>query len=181
MLAAMSLAPLLLLVAACGGSHSHPHVADSPEARQTEAETFARLSIEGGSLRRALEKGAELGEAYSLDTLKVELGRDLTSAERETVRKIMSDALGEILTPEVWTETLISVCTDYFTAGEMHEINDFFQSSAGAKFLNIESQLSQAVNDQADAVFEQNIDAFIARVDEGLGQAFPELADEESQ
>jgi len=181
MLAGTSLALVLALVTACDGSHSHQHVADSPEARQAEAQTFARLSIEGGSLDDALEKGAELGEAYSLETLKIELGRELTDAERETVREIMRSALGEILTPEIWTETLVSVCTDYFTAGELHEINDFFQSSTGAKFLSIESQLSQAVNDQTDAVFEQNIDGFVARVDEGLGQAFPELAEEEGQ
>lgn len=180
LLVGTSLALVLALLAACGGSHSH-HVADSPEARQTEAKTFARLSIEGGSLSEALEKGAELGEAYSLETLKVELGRELSDAERETVRGIMRDALGEVLTPELWSETLISVCTEYFTAGELHEINEFFQSSTGSKFLSIESQLSDAVNDQADAVFEQNIDAFIARVDEGLGQAFPELAEEAGQ
>jgi hypothetical protein len=93
----------------------------------------------------------------------------------------MGDALGEILTPEIWKEALVSVCVEYFTAGEIHEINEFFQTPAGSKFLTIESQLSEAINEQADAVFEQNIDAFIARVDEGLGEAFPELADEESQ
>lgn len=181
MLTGTSLALALLLVTACGGSHSHQHVADSPEARQAEAQTFARLSIEGGSLNRALEKAAALGEAYSLDTLKIEVGRELTDAEREAVREIMRNALGEILTPEIWTETLISVCTDHFTAGELHEINEFFQSSTGAKFLDIESELSTAVNDQADAVFSENIDAFIARVDQDLAQAFPELADEEGQ
>lgn len=175
-----SLTLALALVTACGGSHSH-HVADSPEARQAEGETFARLSIEGGSLRQALEKGAELGEAYSLETLKIELGRELSDAEREAVRKIMSEALGEILTPEIWSQILISVGTEYFTAGELHEINEFFQSPTGSQFLKIESQLSDAVNDQADAIFEQSLDAFIAQVDEGLGQAFPELADEAGQ
>ena len=179
-LAVTSLTLVLALITACGGSHSHD-VADSPEARQDEAETFARLSIEGGSLNKAIEKGAELGEAYSLQTLKVELGRELSDAERDTVRGIMRDALGEILTPELWSETLVSVCAEYFTAGELHEINEFFQSSTGSKFLRIESQLSDAVNDRADAVFEKNIDAFIAQVDEGLAQAFPELADEASQ
>ena len=180
LLVSASLTLVLALLTACGGSHSH-HVADSPEARQAEAETFARLSIEGGSLSRALEEGAALGEAYSLETLKIELGRDLSDADRETVRGIMSDALGEILTPELWSQILTSVCTEYFTAGELHEINEFFQSSTGSKFLSIESQLSDAVNDQADAIFEQNIDTFIARVDEALGQAFPELADEAGQ
>jgi hypothetical protein len=181
MLTGTSLALVLALVTSCGGSHSHHQVADSPEARQAEAQTFARLSIDGGSLEDALDKGAELGEDYSLEMLTVELGREPSDAERETVRKIMRDALGEVLTPEVWTETLISVCTDYFTAGELHEINEFFQSPTGAKFMKIESQLADAVNDRAEAVFTENIDAFIARVDEDLGQAFPGLADEKGQ
>ena len=178
MIASTSVILVLALSAACSGSH---HVADSPEARQEEARTFARLSIEGGSLNKALEKGAALGEAYSLETLNVELGRDLSDEERATVRRIMRDSLSEILTPEIWTETLVSVCTEYFTAGELHEINEFFQSPTGSKFLSIESELSQDINDRADAVFEQNIDAFIARVDEGLGEAFPALAGEGDQ
>jgi hypothetical protein len=181
MLAGTSLALVVALVTACGGSHSHHQVADSPEARQAEAQTFARLSIAGGSLDDALEKGADLGEDYSIDMLAVELGREPSDAERATVRKIMRDALSEILTPEVWTETLVSVCTDFFTAGELHEINDFLQSTTGAKFLSIESEVADAVNDRAEAVFMENIDAFIARVDDGLAGAFPELADEEGQ
>jgi hypothetical protein len=180
LLVGTSLALVLALLAARGGAHTHP-LAGSPQGRPTQANTIAHHALEGGSLSEALEKGAALGEAYSLETLKVELGRELSDAERETVRGIMRDALGEVLTPELWSETLISVCTEYFTAGELHEINEFFQSSTGSKFLSIESQLSDAVNDQADAVFEQNIDAFIARVDEGLGQAFPELVDEAGQ
>ena len=153
--AGTSLALVLALVAACGGSGSHHHVADSPEARQAEAETFARLSIEGGSLDDALEKGADLGEDYSIDMLAVELGRELRDEELKAVRKIMRDALSEILTPEIWTETLVSVCTDHFTAGELHEINEFLQSPTGAKFLSIESKLTQEVNDRADAVFDE--------------------------
>jgi len=179
MVAGTSLMLVLALVAACGGSHDP--VADSPEARQEEARTFASLSIAGGSLDDALEEAAALGEAYSLETLEVELGREPSDEERATVRRIMRDALSEILTEETWTETLVAVCAEFFTAEELHEINHFFQSPAGSKFLSIESELSQQINDRADALFEQNIDAFIAQVDEGLGQAFPELADEESQ
>ena len=81
----------------------------------------------------------------------------------------------------LFRSTLVSVCTDHFTAGELHEINEFFQSPAGAKFLSVESELSDAVNERAEAVFTENIDVFIARVDEGLAQAFPGLADEEGQ
>ena len=69
------------------------------------------------------------------------------------------------------------MCTDHFTAGELHEINEFLQSPTGAKFLSIESKLTQEVNDRADAVFTKNIDTFIARVDEGLALAFPEIVD----
>jgi len=179
-LAVASVAMLLAVFTGCGGSHpSHHQVADSPEARQVEAEAFARLSIEGGSRERALDDGAQLGEAYSLETLKIELGRELTEAERETVRGIMREALAGILTPEVWSETLVAVCTEHFTAGELRELNEFFQGPTGAKFLRLESQLGDAVNDRTDAVFKEHIDAFSEQVDERLGQAFPELATEE--
>jgi hypothetical protein len=181
-LAIASAAVLLATFTGCGGAHSpHHQVADSPEARQAEAEAFAQLSIEGGSLERALDDGAQLGEAYSLETLKIELGRELTQAERETVRGIMHEALAGILTPEVWSRTLVAVCTENFTAGELRELNEFFQAPTGAKFLRLESQLADEVNDRADAVFTDNLDAFISQVDEGLAEAFPELADEEGQ
>jgi len=122
-----------------------------------------------------------MGEAYSLETLKIELGRELSDEERATVRRIMRDALAEIITPESWTETVISVCAEHFTAAELHEINHFFQSPAGHKFLGLGGTLSQEINDRADAAFSASIDAFIARVDEELGTAFPELAVEEDQ
>ena len=176
MVASASMILVLSLVAACYGSHD---VADSPEARQEEARTFARLSMQGGSLDDVLDKGAEVGAAYSLQTMQVELGRELSDEERARVRGIMRDALAEFITPEAWTETLVAVCVEYFTASELREINDFFQSSTGSKFLSVESKLSQEINDRADAIFEENIYAFITRVDEELGEAFPELADEE--
>jgi len=162
----------LATIGACGGAGQ---IEDTPEMRNEIARKIVKLEIESGDLDQRLDQGADLAQAYSLDTLRLELGRELTDQELTRVREVMRSVLGEYLTEEGWEGILTEVYVEHFTAPEMQEIADFFKSPAGAKILRLSAQLSDEIEAKADAMFEGRLDEFVNRIDEELGKAFPEL------
>lgn len=162
----------LAVIGACGGT---AQIEDTPETRAQMAQRIVKLEIESGDLDQRLDRGADLGQAYSLDALRLELGRELTAQELDRVREVMRSVLGEFLTEEIWTGVLTEVYVEHFTAGEMSAVADFFESSAGSKILRLSGQLSQEIDDKTDVVFEGQLEAFSNRIDEQLANAFPEL------
>jgi len=168
----------LVLISACAGAAP---IADSPEAREEKARAIVRLEIENGGLDERLDRGAELARAYSLDALKLELGRELTVDEQQAVLEIMRSVLGEYLTAEAWEGLLTEVYAGNFTAAELQEILAFFESPAGRKTLDLSDQLSAEIDEQADAMFEGRIDEFANRVDEELAKRFPALQQDDAR
>jgi hypothetical protein len=167
----------LAMLGSCGDA---AHIEDSPEARIEMARKVVKLEIENGDLDQRLDRGADLAQAYSLDTLRLELGRELTDQELDRVREIMRSVLGEFLTAEAWEGILTEVYAKHFTAHEMHTIYDFFNSPAGKKVMQLSGQMMQEIDSKTDVVFEGQMDAFVGRIDEELGKAFPALLEGES-
>jgi hypothetical protein len=162
----------LATIGACGGAGQ---IEDTPEMRAEIAREIVRLEIEAGDLDQRLDRGADLAQAYSLDTIRLELGRELTDRELERVREIMRSVLGEFLTAELWEGILVEVYVEHFTASELKAVADFFGSPAGSKVLRLSAQLSEEIDARSDTYFEGKLDAFVARIDEELGEAFPAL------
>jgi len=162
----------LAMLGNCGDAGQ---IEDSPEARTELAHKIVKLEIENGDLDQRLDQGADLAQAYSLDTLRLELGRELTDQELDRVREVMRSVLGEFLTDEVWEGILSEVYAKHFTANEMQSIYDFFESPAGKKIMQLSGQMMQEIDAETDVVFEGQMDAFVNRIDEELGEAFPEL------
>ncbi len=148
---------------------------DSPEARQELAGELARLSVELGSLDRLLEDGAEMAWSSSADTIRLELGRELTGQEQGQVQRILRTVLSEFVTAELWEETVTRVYAENFTAGELDSMLEFYSSPAGRKSLQLQGKLTQQVDAAVEQALEARIDEFIARVDEELALAFPGL------
>jgi hypothetical protein len=162
----------LAMLASCGGAGQ---IEDSPEARIEMARKIVKLEIENGDLDQRLDRGADLAQAYSLDTLRLELGRELTDQELDRVREVMRSVLGEFLTAEVWEGILAEVYAEHFTPHELHTIYDFFESPAGKKIMQLSGQMTQEIDAQTDVIFGGQMDAFVNRIDEELGKAFPAL------
>lgn len=162
----------LALLGACGGAGQ---VEDTPETRIQMARTIVKLEIESGDLDQRLDRGADLAQAYSLDTLRLELGRELTDQELDRVREIMRSVLGEFLTAEIWEGILTEVYVEHFTAHELQTIAEFFESPAGGKILRLSGQLSDEIDARTDVMFEGQLQAFVDRIDDELGKEFPAL------
>ena len=92
----VSLSPALISCA------QKQEIADTPEARTQRAQELARFEIENGVLANTLDQGASLALDYSLDALKLELGRELTAEEKLRAREILREALGDVFTPQKW-------------------------------------------------------------------------------
>jgi len=169
---------VLPLAVACAGP---AQVADTEEARLEGARTIARLSVESGELREMIDDGARLAQASTADSLKLELKRELSDDEETRVRDIFGKALAEILTQKEYEEIITGVIAAHFSAPEMAEALAFYQSPAGAKILRLEPTLAQEVDAKTDALFDDHLDDFIARVDEALANEFEELRDGDEQ
>ena len=162
----------LAMIGACGGAGQ---IEDTPEMRDELPRKIVKAEIQSGDLDHRLDQGADLAQAYSLDTLRLELGRELTDQELTRVREVMRSVLGEFLTAEVWGGILTEVYVEHFTAPEMNEIADFFESPAGSKILRLSAQLSDEIEARSDVIFEGRLDEFVNRIDEELAEAFPAL------
>ena len=162
----------LAMIGACGGA---AQVEDTPEMRAKMAQRIVKLEIESGDLDQRLDQGADLGQAYSLDALRLELGRELTDQELDQVRDVMRSVLGEFLTEEIWAGILTEIYAEHFTADELSTIADFFESPAGSKILRLSAQLTQEIDDKTDVAFEGKLEALSNRIDEELAKAFPAL------
>jgi len=159
---------LLGAVFACAA----PETPDSPESRAESARALARLSLEMGSLDRALDRGAEWAQSASNDALTLELGRELTDEEQARVREILRGVLAEYMTRDVWEEGVVRVYAEEFTAAELDGIVAFYGSPIGRKLLERESALSDLVDDEMDVAFEGRVEEFIGRVDAALNAEF---------
>ena len=163
---------LLAMAAGCaGGQGSAPASASAEEA----AQKVAGLAVQLGSHERALENGSQLAWESSVDTLTLELGRELDAEEQARVKQIFKSTLGEFLTPEVWQSSVAQVYAKNFTTAELDAMYEFYSSPAGRKTLEMEGVLADAVDDEMARKLDGDLDAFIERIDGALGEAFPEL------
>lgn len=161
------------LLVACGGMQQS---ADTPENRQAAAGRLAAMFMESGSWDRALDEGADLGRDSTVDSLKLDLGRELTEEERARVREIIREALGKTVTAEMWQQMLTDICAEYFTAGELESIHEFFLSPAGSRILELDTKVDREIEIRAYAAFDERVEQFVERVDAELSAAFPETA-----
>ena len=170
---------LLLVLVSTHSSACAPREADAARTPEQAARELAQLSTELGGLNVTLDRGADLALRSSLGTLTLELGREPSAAEQEAVRTILRTVLGEFLTAEVWEASITKVYSQHFSAEELDGLLVFYRSPLGRKSLELQSQLTEEVDVGMEEAVDHRIDEFIARVDEEIDKAFPELAGEE--
>lgn len=147
--------------------------ADSSRTAEEAAQELSRLSIEQGALDSALGRAADWTWSASTDALTLELGREPSEEENDRGRAILREVLAEFLTPGLWEESITSVYVDRFTAAELNEIVRFYSSPVGRKVLSLEGEVTDAVDDKiGEALGEERLEEFIARVDEALRVEF---------
>jgi len=160
----------LLSVGAC------TQLADTPELRLEKARVVAQLEVANGALDDALNLGADIAMAASLDALVAELGRVVTAEEQSRVRSIFRQALAEFLTPATWEEASAAVYAQHLTPAELEDLARFYRSPAGTKILSLQEELTSELGDAAEQIVVENQMAFAESVDAALAEEFPELA-----
>lgn len=152
---------------------------DTPELRMEKAQALAALEVgDGGGYEETLDLGAALARDSVLDALVLELGRELTHEEGYEVQAVMRNSLAEVLTPEEWQRASSEIYSENFTPAELDAAMEFYASPVGAKILGLQNTLDQQMGDAVDEIVEQNLDRFIGKIDEGLVELFPHLAEE---
>jgi hypothetical protein len=168
-----TMAAALLVCIGCGGRSRAP--ADTPETRAEIARNVARLELEAGSLEQALSLGADLGLDAGTATLEEKIGRELSAAEREAVRRVLHDTLAGIVTADAFSAVVAEAYASQFSAAELESIADFFSSGSGDKLLRAQAQLTAMIGSAVEALVNRNLEQFVASVDQGLAAEFPEL------
>jgi hypothetical protein len=163
---------LLLMVAAC--SQPAP-IADSPEARLAQARALTELEVESGALDDMLDEGAALAREATADMLMLEFEREPTDDELAELEAVLRSVMAEFLTAEAWQATVAEVYAADFTAAELQETVAFYTSPVGRKILGRQRALDEEVGRRAEALIDERLDEFAARVDEVLAERFPEL------
>jgi hypothetical protein len=163
-----------VLLAGCAGQQAGPS-----RTADEAAQDLAKLSVELGSLDGALDRAAELGWSSSAATVTLELGRNPTEEEESQVRGILRTVLAEFLTAEVWETTIADVYAQNFTADELQQALDFYNSPVGRKVLELDDELTLQVDDRIGEALDPKLEEFVGRIDQELVQQFPELAGED--
>jgi hypothetical protein len=165
---------LLLAVAACSG---RPAVSEDDRAEL--AGRLAEIFIEAGSYDRMLDDGADFALPYTVDTLELELGREIEVVEADRVRRILRDTLAELVTQAQYAGILTDVAQENLTARELDSAIGFFRSAEGARFLELLPELSDSTDDRVLALVRGETESFATLVDTRLAELFPELGAEE--
>lgn len=168
------LSVVVCVVGACGGPASLP---DTPDLRLEKARELVRMEIEGGALDETLDLGADLAFAASVDALEAELDRELTTDEEVRVRRVMRDALAEIVTEPAWSEAVAEVYARHFTPAEMQAAIEFYSSPTGMRVLALQGTLHSEVGDATEAILEAQLETYIDTVDAGIAAEFPEVVE----
>jgi hypothetical protein len=155
-------------------------VESQPMSKPT-AEEMARLSIDGGSLSRALDLGAAAALDSSVEALELKLGRGLSEGEAQQVREILRSALAEIVTPDSWEQALAETYRAHFTEDEIEQALEFYRSPVGRKVLEEDALMAQEIEDRVVASFEAQRDEFSAKVDAVLAEIFPATREPETR
>jgi hypothetical protein len=137
-----------------------------------KARALASFQIEKGVLASTLDQGADLALDYSLDALKLELGRELTPDEKQRARSVLREALEGIYTPERWEVHLADVYSRHFTPAELDTFLSFLQSPVGLRLLEVQHKVENEVSDGGEAILEERLDEFVQSVDEALLREF---------
>jgi len=149
---------------------------DTPELRLAKAVELAQLDIKGGAFENALSRATTLAFTASVGALEDEMERPATDDEKERLRGILRQALSEFITPEAWIKVASTVYAKHLTAAELGEVEAFYSSPAGAKVVSLQGTFGAEMGEAAEALFAENRDRFVKRVDEAVVKAFPDIA-----
>jgi len=152
-----------------------PPLADTPENRLEQARALTALEVESGALDDMLDEGAALAREATADMLMIELERQPTEEELAELEVVLRSVMAEFLTAEAWQATVAEVYAADFTAAELQETVAFYTSPVGRKILGRQRALDEEVGRRAEALIDERLDEFAARVDEVLAERFPEL------
>ena len=156
----------------CGCS---PRDATSFASPEEAAGALADLSLEQGSLDRALDRATDSAWNAARAPLTLELGREPSDVEQEWVREMLRETLADYLTREVWNEVVTQVYGARFSAAELDQLVEFYRSPVGRKSLSLAGEVIR----EADVVMSERLDTrieeFITRVDARLAERFDEL------
>lgn len=149
---------------------------DTPELREGLAREIAGLDVLGGAYENARTRATNITYAASISALEEEMGRPATEAEKEQLRGILSAALGAFITPEAWISLASSVYAKHLTAPELRKLAAFYKTPAGSRLLALQGTFAAEMGEAAEALFAENRDSFVKRVDEAVVKAFPDVA-----
>ena len=172
--AIISVFALVALAFACAQT---PLPADTPEDRLEQARALTALEVESGALDDMLDEGAALARQATADLLMLELEREPSQEDLARLEAVMRAGLAEYLTAELWQETVAKIYAENFTAAELRDPREFYESPAGRKILSIQRSLDAEVGDAVEAALDVHSEEFTARVDAALAVSFPELAE----
>jgi len=139
------------------------------------ARALADLSLELGSLERALERATTSAWEATEAPLTLELGREPSDEESDWVRGMLHATLAEYLTGDVWREAVTRVYGGRFTAAELDQLIEFYRSPLGRKVLSEAGELARAVDGAMRERIDAKVEEFITRVDTQLAERFEEL------
>ena len=159
-----------LLVLGCAEQDASP--SQTPEEA---ARALAELSIELGSLDRALDRATTSAWEATEPPLTLQLGRELNDDEREWVHAMLRETLAEHMTGDIWQDAVTRVYGQHFSAVEIEQLIEFYGSPLGRKMLSQGDELAREVDDDMRERLDAKIEEFIGQVDTKLAGKFEEL------
>jgi len=67
---------------------------------------------------------------------------------------------------------VVEAYAERFTATELRAVSEFFSSPAGSRLLAEQSGLSEAIGAAMESLVDENLERFVAAVDEGIAREF---------
>ena len=129
---------LLSLILACAGVTSRRPYAETPEDLARE---LVRLNLRYGMYEALSEQAANSMLVSCKEDFERELGREFYETEYEELQEVMKRTLMDVFTPQVWEEAIVPVYMKHFTADELRDLLQFYETPVGFKLLEAQMPL----------------------------------------
>jgi len=177
----MFIRPLISILAICvlavaSGCSRAALPEDTPENRLELARGITDLEAATGGYDRMLDDGASIAAEATADAMVLDLGREPTDEEALAVEAIMRAAIAGVITEDAWSEAVSGVYAGHFTAAELAESFEFYQTPVGQKILGLGETLDDELVATLGAIFTSSEADLEAAIDAALVERFPELA-----
>ena len=162
---------LVVLVTSCG-PEADPR--EDQIRRQLLAQDLTNLEFGSGGFDTLFDTMSTLVLAVLRPTLEETIGRELSHTENDRLKLILDQVFRDVYPRQLWVDRIVPIYAQVFSANELQEIIEFYQTPIGQKLLRMEPRLTRELEKAGEEIVASREEEFGERFEAEFVRAFME-------